>query len=363
MRNPNLCCTAVALMLMYGTNGTAQKTLHVAPEAKKVHTEGRINFQGKGIAEIYWPGTSFRLKFSGSTSVKATLKDERGHNYFNVIIDDSIIKTIPLSVEKHTYDLATGLTPGMHTIELSKRGDWFKGKSQFYGFELEPGSKTFKLPTQKRRIEFYGNSVTVGAAVEDLTGDSGDSSYTNNYRSYASITARHFKAGYSCIASSGIGLMVSWGSLIMPDIYNRLNPDDSMSKWNFKQSIPDVVVVNLLQNDQAIFQMPSSPQFKKRFGDKVPAPDTIMAAYESFIRRLKTFYPKAYIICTLGSMNAVKAGSPWPGYIEQAVARINDPKIKTHFFSPISGNKHPKIEQQQVMAESLINFIEQQVEW
>jgi hypothetical protein len=39
-------------------------------------------------------------------------------------------------------------------------------------------------------MEFYGNSITAGYAIEDFSGnDQPDSTYTNNYLSYAAITA------------------------------------------------------------------------------------------------------------------------------------------------------------------------------
>ena len=44
-------------------------------------------------------------------------------------------------------------------------------------------------------------------------------------------------------------MTVSWDSLIMPEIYDRLVPTDSKSKWDFSLYRPDIVVVNLFQND------------------------------------------------------------------------------------------------------------------
>jgi hypothetical protein len=59
-------------------------------------------------------------------------------------------------------------------------------------------------------------------------------------------------------------------------------------------------------------------------------------------------YPKAQIICCLENLSAVKSGSKWPGYINEAV---------THFFAYKGSDDHPKIKAQQVMADSLISFI------
>ena len=47
--------------------------------------------------------------------------------------------------------------------------------------------------------------------------------------------------------------MVSWFPLIMPEMYDRLTPTEASSKWDFSSYQPDVVVVNLFQNDFPVF--------------------------------------------------------------------------------------------------------------
>ena len=350
--------TVIFLSLAY-TNNFAQQQISFSDP--RIQYQGRVGMKDT-CAEIYWPGSSFTISFKGSIA-KAVLNDEKGYNYFNVIVDNHFVKTFRVSPEKQTYILADSLTDGTHSIEIAKRADWFRGKTSFYGLELDDNAKISKPASKKRTIEFYGNSITVGASVEDNKGDSGDSTYTNNYKSYASITARHFDANYSCIASSGIGLLVSWGSLIMPDIYNRLNPDDSSSVWDFSKIRPDVVVINLFQNDYALFNHPEHPQFKRRFGEKAPGSDSVVRTYTKFVKQLRTLYPDAYILCVLGTMDAVKPGSAWPGYIESAVTSLHDKKIFTYFFPYRNKPGHPKEMEHKQMAKELIAFIEQHVKW
>jgi hypothetical protein len=341
----------------------SQKSIiKLGPHDPLLQYDGRISINSPGVAEIYWPGSSCKIKFTG-TELKAILKDERGHNYYNIIIDDNNINVLKLDTAKKEYSLASHLPKGNHTVELFRRTGWTNGITWFYGFTLPSHSKILKLPARGRMIEFYGNSITAGAAVENYAYASGDTTYENNYLSYAAITARHFNAKYSCVALSGIGLMVSWGSLIMPDLYNRLNPNDSTSKWNFANATPDVVVINLLQNDNALVNLPDHTQFKRRFGDKPPTEDFIIASYRQFVQTIRHQYPKAKIICALGSMDAVSPGSPWPGYIEKAVALLNDKAIYTHFFNYIDKPDHPNAIEHQQMAESLIRFIEQNIKW
>ncbi len=323
---------------------------------------GRVGLDSPGVAAIYWPGSSVKTKFEG-TSLKAVLRDQRGHNFFNVIIDDDSVYRIMPDTLKKEYTLASGLTEKVHTVELIRLTDWNDGASWFYGFQYGPDAKVLPVPPKKRRIEFYGNSITVGSAIEDYEGDSGSGNFTNNYLSYAAVTARHYDAAYTCIARSGIGLMVSWFTLIMPEMYDRLNPFDSTSVWDFSKAVPDIVVVNLMQNDYALSFMPDYDQFKKRFGSKPPAPEFIISSYRNFISTLRRHYPDASIICVLGNMDATTPGSPWPGYIGEAVASLDDPKIYSHFFPFKNTEGHPKVEEHRKMAESLIRFIDGNIKW
>jgi len=221
-----------------------------------------------------------------------------------------------------------------------------------------------KSNSKKRKIEFYGDSITAGFAIEDFSGnDSPDSTFTNNYLSYSSLTARYFDAKYHCICKSGIGITVSWDPLIMPEIYDRLIPTDETSIWDFSLFTPDIVVVNLLQNDSWLVNVPENEEFKKRFGENKPTNDYIIKAYERFITNIRKQYPKANIICTLGSMDAAKKGSEWINFIKTATTNLNDNKIYTHIMPYIESTTHPSIGDQQIMAKSLSQFIDKNIVW
>jgi hypothetical protein len=286
------------------------------------------------------------------------LKDEFGKNYFNVVIDRDSLRYIKLDTLKQYYTLASGLGNGEHTVELIKRNEWDRGKTWFY--EMEVTGEVLNLPPKNKRVmEFYGNSITAGYAIENYTGgDSPDSIYTNNYNTYAAITARHYNADLYCTVKSGIGIMVSWFPLIMPEMYDRLDPTDSLSKWNFNKVTPDIVVVNLFQNDSWIIEKPEHPSFAQRFGKKRPDEKTIIRSYKAFIEKIRKAYPKTPFVCALGSMDATRAGSPWPGYVRQAVGELHDNNIYVHFFAHTGKGGHPRKEDNLKMAESLIRFID-----
>jgi len=335
----------------------------VDPDNEMIRYSGRINFENIIAPEIYWSGTQIEIKFEGE-ELKAKLKDEKGENYFNIVIDNDSLRYIKLDSKERYYSLAKGLPEGPHTIKLIKRTEWDLGKTWFYGFEVTNGGILELPPPNDRIIEFFGNSITAGYAIEDLTGgDSPDSVYTNNYNTYGAVTARYFNADYYGTIRSGIGIMISWFPLIMPELYDRLDPSDPNSKWDFTKVQPDLVVVNLFQNDSWLVHMPEEPGFSERFGQNPPDEEFIISSYISFISKLRKVYPESPIICALGSMDATKEGSPWPGYVTTAVERLEDENLYTLFFPYIDKPGHPRIEDNRKMAEQLIQFIKDTFGW
>jgi hypothetical protein len=149
----------------------------------------------------------------------------------------------------------------------------------------------------------------------------------------------------------------------MPEIYDRVNPTDSTSKWDFSLYSPDIVVINLLQNDSWLVNLPDHAEFKLRFGTEAPDDLYLINAYQQFLSNMRSHYPKANIICSLGAMDAAREGSKWKDYINTAVENLNDKAIYTHFMPYIEASAHPSIADQEVMANSLIGFIQEKINW
>jgi hypothetical protein len=352
------------LLLLVPVHVFAQAQTQFVPFSNSnIYYEGRVAMK-TDAAELSWPGTSVTVLFEG-TNISAILKDEDTANYYNVLVDGNLSIKIHTDRTKQGYSLASGLAFGKHRVELFKRTEWDKGKTWFYGYETGPDTRILPVPAPpKRKIEFFGNSITCGYGIEDSSGnDSGEGYFENNYLSYAALTARHFDAQYHCSSKSGIGILVSWFPLIMPEMYDRLDPTDPASKWDFSRYTPDIVVIDLFQNDAWILNMPNNDQFKSRFGDKAPEGPTIVKAYRQFITAIRKKYPNAWMICALGDMDATRKGSPWPGYIKEAVDQLQDPRMYTHFFEYKNTPGHPNIAAQKFMADDLIGFIEQNIKW
>lgn len=354
MKNIVLCLAISALM--YSCTNVESRVY--SPFYSAFEPMGRVGANADSSAmEIYWSGSGIKVCFEG-TGISMRLKDESHENYFNVILDkDSIVLLRPDTVES-SYVLAENLPEGHHCIELFKRTEWTRGTTWIYAITPAKGTLLVPVEENERSIEFYGNSITCGFGVEDYSGqDSPDSIFTNNYATYAAITARYFDADYTCISRSGIGLTVSWFNQLMQDIYHLGNPNMKGRAWDFSKHQKDVVVVNLFQNDSWLVLRKEHEEFKRRFGDKTPEAEQIIDTYFRFITELRSLYPAAHIICMLGNMDITREGSPWPTYVSKAVSRLNDDKIHTLFAPYKNTGGHPREAEQRVMAEQLIDLV------
>ncbi|HAS41134.1 MAG TPA: electron transporter RnfD [Microscillaceae bacterium] len=349
----------------------SQSTNFIAADAPGLDYFGRINYANPKMPEFYWPGTSVELRFRGSSFVNVLMEDEKGKNYFNVILNGNSLKPNLFRCKKGKgkYQVLKGLDPKQtYRVTIFKRTETDEGYTKFAGIELSPDAQLVLIKRKRRpRIEFYGNSITAGMGNEDLSGRKNTNpAFKNNYLSYAAITARELDLEYRCIAKSGIGVMVSWYDMIMPEMYHRLHPEKADSRHDFTDWVPDIVVVNLFQNDSWLVNMAGNPNHKKRFVRGKPQPRQIVQAYVNFIRSLRKVYPKTHIVCTLGSMNAVQFGKPWKGYITQAVAQMKqrhqDQKLHTVFFA--YNNRrfgHPVVADHRKMANRLKKYLQENI--
>jgi hypothetical protein len=331
---------------------------NISPDSDLIYYQGRIDTTEKTYYDIFWPGTSIKIRVNKGT-VKAFLSDDVGQSYYNVIVNNKHEMIIRPQKEKEAYIIASELPAGNHTIEIFRRTEYPTGTTHFYGLELSSGAKLLPMVESNLQMVFIGNSITTGYANESPSwNDRPDSIFTNNYMAYGAIASRELNANYHCIARGGIGFMVSWHDVIMPEIYNLTNPNNGEVLWEPQSYDKRIVVVNLGQNDSWIIPNSGLQEYKYRFGDKTILEADIEESYIQFIKKVRSYYPKSHIICTLGSMDAVKDGSPWFGYIQSAVSKLNDDNITSLKFPFLAAKAHPTIRDHQKMAEILVNHIE-----
>jgi hypothetical protein len=322
---------------------------------------GRIDFSVPDQPVIFWPGTYIRANFEGSLVI-LMFDDQTGQSYYNVFIDEDYEHphVVDCNAGSQIYLISATLTDTVHNLLIFRRTEASTCPTKFLGIQISDG-KTLVAPPPRpeRKLLFYGNSITCGYGNEAPDNGADDNlAQENNFLSYGAITSRLLNADYMCIAKSGIGIMISWFPTVMSEYYYRLNPDDVASNWDFNEYIPDVVVINLFQNDSWLIN------------NLHPVPDSSqrVAAYADFVRTIRSRHPNAFLVCSLGSMDATKAGSPWPGYISSAVEKLktedNDTNLGTFFFPfDPSWTKHPRVRHHLVMGHNLADYISGKMGW
>src|SRR5690606_37511823 len=102
-------------------------------------------------------------------------------------------------------------------------------------------------------------------------------------------------------------------------------------------------------------------------GEHLLTDEQRVAVYYDFIKRIRSHYPEAFIVCTLGTMDAAKPGSPWPDYIHAAVEQWKtetaDERIDVMIFELKDFYKHPRVHHHQENAEVLTAFIKEKMDW
>lgn len=344
--------------------GPAWAAVTIGADDANLQYTGRVDHAKPAAPVLSWPGTSIEGNFTGGT-LAVKLDDQFGKNFFDVYIDGDLTRPFLVQAEKgsKTYPVADKLAPGRHRFLITKRSEGEEGATVFQGLELADGGKLLAPPPRKaRRIEFFGDSISSGMGNESpADGPDHLVKDKNSFMSYASITARALDAELHLISQSGIGVMISWFPFIMPQFYDQLNAvGNNDSVWDFKRWTPDVVVINLFQNDSWLIDR------EKRLS---PMPDDAqrVAAYRRFVETIRSKYPKAYIICALGSMDAVRPGSKWPGYVRTAVDQMRDEskdaRIDTVVLPYTGFNGHPRIPQHRDNAALLTAVIRSKMGW
>jgi lysophospholipase L1-like esterase len=316
---------------------------------------GRFNFSEVQGPKFAWSASTIYARFYG-TSVSAKLKSF-GDNYFLITIDgEVVINSLQLNEgEEKTFILASQLLEGEHEVCIVKRTEFYLGTAQFLGFNFDDGKIFPPSEPSKRKIEFIGDSVSCGFGNEgEHQSIEYSPKYDNSYLNYASIAARYLKAEHIIIGRSGYGLIRNYdGDKVntLPKIYSRILPDNE-ALWQFKNFVPEVVVINLGTNDFSFGFIPDKQEF--------------ILGYINLVNEVHRNYPKAKIICAIGPIIEGKALELTRNYIKNDVVDCLREKKEWIYFLEFEHqlesngygiNFHPSLKTHELMGKYLAKFI------
>jgi hypothetical protein len=337
---------------------TAQqnKLSFFAADDPYVQYTGRIDFTRPKLPRFWQPGVYITAKFRGSYC-EIILNDEvlwgKNQNYLEVVVDDKAVR-LQTKAKRDTIKVADNLSPGEHTLVISKNTEANIGYLELVGIRCAELIKPSPKPA--RKIEFIGNSITCGASSDITAVPCGKGVWQdqhNAYLSYGAITGRALNAQYHLSAVSGIGLMHSCCNMnvIMPQVFDKVSMRNDTIAWDFNLYQPDVVTVCLGQNDGI--------QDATVFNEK----------YIAFIKRLRGYYPEATIICLTSPMADANLAAFMKKSLTEIVSKMNtsgDKKVTSYFFSKQYSHGcdwHPDLEDHRNIANELTAFIRATMKW
>ncbi len=318
---------------------------------------GRIDFSDPLKPRFWSPGVYLKAKFKG-TDCELIINDEvqggNDHNYIEIAIDDNTPIRIKLTDKENIIKAARGLADAEHIITICKDTESGIGYLEFVGIKCD---KLLSLPSKpKRKIEYIGDSITAGTGM-DLSAIPCDEGQWydqhNAYMSYGPLTSRTLDAQWQLTAVAGIGLTHSCCNMdiVMPEVLDKIFLRNNKTQWDFSRYQPDVVTICLGQNDQAV-------------------DSTIFcSAYVKFINTVRTYYPKADIICLTSPMANITLNVMLRKYLSGITAYVNtkgDKKVYKYFFSKRYHNGcggHPDLEEHREMADELTAYIKRVEGW
>ncbi len=246
-----LCLAAIALLQLGGP--LFSMTL-IPANHPFIQYVGRWDLTDSLHPKHSWPGVYIIVSFTGSS---IGIRSNDATNYYNVYIDGTLHRVFHGEKQGDAdYILADSLGKGEHTLMLSKRNISFDEIFTVSGFLLDDGARLLPPPPlPARRIEFVGDSFTA-AESNEATAQSlpwvERFPVTNIDKGFGPVIARHYGAQYHTTCRSGGGMYCDWQGirdLTLPERFNRTLMERDTPKWDFKQWVPDLVMVCLGLND------------------------------------------------------------------------------------------------------------------
>lgn len=312
---------------------------------------GRIDFANANTPKFWQPGVYITTNFIGD-SCGIILQDEMrwgtNHNYIEIVIDEEASR-LRLKTTRDTIWVIANSPKKVHTVTIYKNTEANIGYIELLGFLCKQLQKP--KDKSKLKIECIGNSITCGTGSDISEIPCGKGFWHdqhNAYLSYGALTARKLNAQFHLSSVSGIGLMRSCCNLkiTMPQMFDKINLYDGDKTWDFKNYQPDIVTICLGQNDGIV----DSASFSN--------------TYINFIQYLRKIYPRAYFICMSSPMAHQELMTFQKNNIKALVGKINslgDNKVSCYFFSKqyhLGCDGHPSIQEHQMIANELIQFIQ-----
>jgi len=357
---------ALMLLAIWGLTGCKEASFNFFPA-----TDPRLTWQGRnwkdqnGLRYLTGSASSLTYHFYGNKSriwiQNAAPQGE--YNYISIIIDGERQPRQAIRFDTLTpLEIVPKKKAENHTIELYKETEAANGAILISSVEAD--SLFVIEPSQKKRIEFIGNSITVGMSADasQIACDAGTwYDQHNAYDAFGPRVARALDMDYMLTGFSGIGIYRNTrsDSPVMRDIFPSafLSPNPNSPRWDFNQFTPDIVSICLGTND---FSGGDGVTPRAAFD-----PEKFIPAYVDFLRTVHGHYPDAQIVITntpmLSGQNNIILMDCLSRIKTEAERTLPDlkPLLIFSFSKTYMGGclGHPSTAEHALMAEEMVEFL------
>ncbi len=345
---------------------------HPAPATFVTANDPRVAVMGRvfrlpdGGLRFGYPGVTLRVALTGS-GLTARAACSTGNCRLAVTVDAGPARVVRLPARERDVELAAGLGPGTHVVELVHRTETWQGIVTVRGLVL-PAGATLETPPPwpERRLLFIGDSITCGEGADRAAMVPGDKAASSDgTRSFGMLVAQELGAQCHLVCFGGRGIFRDWQGrrdvLNAPRFAELALPSEADPvPWDHREYAPNVVVVSLGTND-----------FNLDLG-ALPTEADFVAPYVTFVRTLLDQYPQAKVLLTEGAIVNDAADPARPQktvlarHLAETVRRVADARVvfvPSQHYPGDASDAHPTGEQQAAIARDLAGPIAALAGW
>lgn len=328
---------------------------------------GRNDFSDPAAPMLIYAGANIKFGFKGC-SLAINIENIPTIDYgtwLGAVIDGYQYKyELKASDKNIRLVLADGLDPDKpHTCMVFKR----QAAQHYFRFISAEAEDVFPLGLKyDMKLEFFGDSVSAGECTEAVYNegmpdpDDHKGVYDNSYFGYTFMTARKLNAEFNNNSQGGLALLDHTGWFYGPELETLTGLESTydklcyvpyspcpVTKWDFSRYTPDIVIFAIGQNDanpdpDAVFNKEYTERWKAR--------------YKQILLDLKEHYKTSkFIIITTVLKHELK----WEYILDEICAELADPDVTRLRFkrAGLATDGHPRIAEQEEMAEELTEYI------
>jgi hypothetical protein len=326
---------------------------------------GRTYADSSGNVYLTGSASSLSFRFYGSKCRiwLQNLAPGEEYNYISLTIDG--VHQPRTAIKFNTFsaiDVVSSDRKEFHDVSLYKETEPVNGSIIISAVEAESLGEL--LTSTRKKIEFIGNSITVGMSSDEslIQCDAGTwYDQHNAYDAYGPRVARTLDMDYMINGFSGIGMYRSTRDEypVIKEVYESafFGPVPSSPRWDFKKFTPDYVSICLGTNDFSDGGgMTPRPPFD---------PEKFIPAYIDFLKMVHGYYPAAHIIITNTPMLPPSQNEILTHCLEEIKVKAEAEgitPISIFSFSKLYNQGcggHPNVEEQGMMAEEFVLFMKE----